>query len=113
MVDNEQIRFPKLKPAEPQGTHLLAVERQNASFKPEELSVYMHGQQYLDARESILNVLQNDPILGDKSKRYYQGRDQRFDRAMLNAKRFAELIRLVEDDLMWEYRNTRLNRMSF
>ncbi|CAO3696615.1 unnamed protein product [Umbelopsis ramanniana] len=93
MVDNERVRFPKLKPAEPQGTHLLAVERQNASFKPEELSVYMHGQQYLDARESILKILQNDPILGDKSKRYYQGRDQRFDGAMLNAKRFAELIR--------------------
>ncbi|CAO3661253.1 unnamed protein product [Umbelopsis vinacea] len=91
--DSERVHFPKLKPAEPQGSSLLAAERQTASFNPEELSVYMHGRQYLAARESILNILQNDAILGDKSQRIYQGRDERFSQAMRNAKRFAELIR--------------------
>jgi hypothetical protein len=93
--DSDRVHFPKLKPAEPQGSSLLAAERQTASFNPEELSVYMHGRQYLAARESILNILQNDAILGDKSQRIYQGRDERFSQAMRNAKRFAQLIRYV------------------
>lgn len=92
MSNSEQVRFPKLKPADPQGSDLLAAERSTATFNPEELSVYMHGREYLASRESILQILQNDPVLGDKSERIYQGRPERFYQAMRHAKRFAELM---------------------
>jgi acyl-CoA oxidase len=88
----ERARFPKLEPNGPQGHELLAAERQGASFDPQELSLYMHGREYLDARESILKILEKDTVLGDKSQRYYQARPKRFYNSMRHARRFAELI---------------------
>ncbi|KAL7317676.1 hypothetical protein PS15m_003998 [Mucor circinelloides] len=88
------VTFPKhLKPIEPQGATLLQQERANASFKSSELMEYIYGKQYLETRDRILRILQNDPILGDKSHRYYNGREFRFKKSLAAAKRMAELVR--------------------
>lgn len=88
------VTFPKhLKPIEPQGTALLQQERAHATFKSSELMEYIYGKQYLETRDRILHILQNDPVLGDKSHRYYNGRDFRFKKSLAAAKRMAELVR--------------------
>ncbi|CAM0139574.1 unnamed protein product [Umbelopsis sp. WA50703] len=118
----ERARFPKLEPNGPQGHELLAAERQGASFDPQELSLYMHGREYLDARESILKILEKDTVLGDKSQRYYQARPKRFYNSMRHARRFAELIQehkwnaeeiLIADMLIDESNQFRLHRTMF
>lgn len=88
------VTFPKhLKPIEPQGPVLLQQERDRASFSSNELMQFIYSSEYLETRNRILNILQNDPILSDKSHRYYNGRNFRFDKSLAGAKRFAELSR--------------------
>lgn len=88
------ITFPKhLKPIEPQGSSLLQQERENATFNTKDLTKYIYGEEYLQKRNQILEVLQNDPILSDKSHRYYHGREFRFKKSLAASKRLAELQR--------------------
>lgn len=88
------VKFPKqLKPIEPQGVTLLQQERERASFNSEDLMQYIYGNTYLQTRDRILDILQKDSILGDKSHRYYNGRDFRFKKSLAAAKRLAELAR--------------------
>ncbi|KAI8099421.1 uncharacterized protein BX664DRAFT_289521 [Halteromyces radiatus] len=87
-------RFPKhLKPIEPQGQVLLQQERSKANFDIKLLTEKIYGRNYLEKHNKILSILMNDPILGDKSHRYYSGRDIRFKKAMAAAKRMSELIK--------------------
>ncbi|KAG2226002.1 hypothetical protein INT45_002468 [Circinella minor] len=88
------IRFPRhLKPIEPQGTQLLDQERQTATFDSKALMVTLYGEEYLKKRDEILNILENDPVLGDKNHRYYTGRDVRFQKSLAAGKRFIELLK--------------------
>ncbi|KAI7902305.1 uncharacterized protein BX663DRAFT_455060 [Cokeromyces recurvatus] len=88
------IQFPKhLKPIEPQGSNLLQEERNKATFNSKELTKYIYGEDYIEKRNCILQILKNDPILNDKSHRYYHGREFRFKKSLAAAKRFAELVR--------------------
>ncbi|KAG1057147.1 hypothetical protein G6F43_001010 [Rhizopus delemar] len=89
------VRFPKhLKPIEPQGKRLLQQERQHATFDANDLMYHIYGKEYIERRDRILRILENDPILGDKSHRYYNGRAIRFKKSLAAAKRFAELQRI-------------------
>lgn len=99
-------QFPRhLKPIEPQGSYLLEQERKRASFDPKDITVTLYGQDYLQKRERILKIIENDPILGDKSHRYYTGRDVRFKKALAAAKRLVELTRYARgysiSDMGW------------
>ncbi|RUS16031.1 hypothetical protein BC937DRAFT_91678 [Endogone sp. FLAS-F59071] len=85
-------KFPALRPADPQGSDLLAAERARASFSAKDLGVYMYGEEWLDRFNRVLEILENDPAM-DKSKRYYSGRDERFQSALRSAKRMVELQR--------------------
>lgn len=85
-------KFPALRPADPQGSDLLAAERARASFSINDLGVYMYGEEWIDRLNRILEILENDPAM-DKSKRYYSGRDERFQSALWSAKRMVELQR--------------------
>ena len=88
------VRFPRqLKPIEPQGTQLLDQERQTATFDSKALMVTLYGEEYLKKRDEILNILENDPVLGDKNHRYYTGRDVRFQKSLAAGKRFIELLK--------------------
>lgn len=88
------VKFPKhLKPIEPQGKRLLQQERQHATFDANDLMHHIYGKEYIERRDRILHILENDPVLGDKSHRYYNGRAIRFKKSLAAAKRFAELQR--------------------
>lgn len=88
------VQFPKhLKPIEPQGPIVLKQERNKATFNSKDLTKFIYGEEYLKSRDSILQILQTDPILGDKSHRYYNGRDVRFKKSLASARRLAELTR--------------------
>ena len=88
------VRFPRqLKPIEPQGTQLLDQERQTATFDSKALMVTLYGEEYLKKRDEILNILENDPVLGDKNHRYYTGRDVRFQKSLAAGKRVIELLK--------------------
>ncbi|KAG0178969.1 hypothetical protein DFQ28_004689 [Apophysomyces sp. BC1034] len=87
-------RFPThLKPLEPQGSYLLEQERKQASFDVQALTETIYGHEYLARQEKILAILQNDPILSDKSHRYYTGRDVRFQKGLVAARRLVELAK--------------------
>lgn len=88
------VQFPKhLKPIEPQGTTLLQQERNNATFNSNDLTQFIYGNDYLKSRDRILQILRADPLLGDKSHRYYNGRDVRFKKSLAAANRLVELTR--------------------
>ncbi|KAI7883592.1 acyl-CoA oxidase [Lichtheimia hyalospora FSU 10163] len=116
-------QFPRhLKPIEPQGSYLLEQERKRASFDPKDVTLTLYGQDYLEKRERILHIIQNDPILGDKSHRYYTGRDVRFKKALAAANRLVELTRIhqwtpeefaIADFLFDESGPFRLHRSMF
>ncbi|RUP43346.1 hypothetical protein BC936DRAFT_137317 [Jimgerdemannia flammicorona] len=92
MTTAPSAKFPNLRPAEPQGSDLLAAERARASFNPYDLSVFMYGEEWIGRFNRILEILENDPAM-DKSKRYYSGRDDRFSHALWSARRMVELQR--------------------
>ncbi|KAI9307460.1 acyl-CoA dehydrogenase/oxidase C-terminal [Cunninghamella echinulata] len=115
--------FPKhLKPIEPQGQVLLQNERSRATFNSNSLKETIYGKEYLAKRDQILKLLVNDPVLGDKSKRYFTGRTDRFKRAMASARQMAGLIKsqkwtyeefLIADLLFDESGPFRLHRAMF
>ena len=93
------VRIPEgLKPSGTPGSELLRIERSKATFDSQEMSRYIHGQEFLDRQARILSILENEPAL-DKSSDFYMGRTDRFRRAMLKDKRLAQLA--VEHD--WSY----------
>ncbi|PWY97738.1 acyl-CoA oxidase [Testicularia cyperi] len=79
-----------LKPAGVSGTELLTHERSKASFDSKAMAEYIHGKEYLDAQERMVDLLTSDPVF-DKSSDYYYGRADKFRRAMLKDKRLAQL----------------------
>ncbi|KAI9321330.1 acyl-CoA dehydrogenase/oxidase [Dichotomocladium elegans] len=116
-------RFPPhLKPIEPQGSYLLEQERKKASFDPSTLKIDLYGEEYLARRDRILQILENDPVLGDKSHRYFTGRDIRFKKALEAAKRLVDLTKIhnwtpeeyaIADFLFDESGPFRLHRSMF
>ncbi|KAI8352171.1 acyl-CoA dehydrogenase/oxidase [Choanephora cucurbitarum] len=86
------VHFPThLKPLEPHSSALLALEREKASFDSNELMLHLYGKDYLAKRDRILAIMQSDPILSDKSHRYYQGRHARFKQSLAAAQRMVIL----------------------
>lgn len=91
---SEPVQFPRhLKPIEPQAPLILQQERDRATFSSEDLKNCIYGEEYLEKRDRVLQILQNDPTLGDKSHRYYNGRDFRFKKSLDASKRLHELER--------------------
>ncbi|KAI8987647.1 acyl-CoA dehydrogenase/oxidase [Mycotypha africana] len=88
------ISFPKhLKPLEPSGTVLLQEERKKATFQTAQLTNFIYGTEYLEKKNRIQSIMENDPILADKSHRYYSGRLVRFRKSLAAAKRLVELLK--------------------
>ncbi|KAF9433462.1 hypothetical protein BGZ76_009425 [Entomortierella beljakovae] len=87
------LRFPNLPPAGPQGSDLLSQERSKTTFSVNDLSVYLHGEEYLDRQQKFLELIENEPAF-DKSDRYYLGRTELFARAF---RKDAALIKLSKE----------------
>ncbi|KAL0088744.1 acyl-CoA dehydrogenase/oxidase C-terminal [Phycomyces blakesleeanus] len=117
------VQFPRhLKPLEPQGPSLLAEERANATLNVPNLTTAIYGKEYLERHDRVLSILLKDPVLSDKSHRYYTGRDVRFNKSLAASKRLAELVKIhswsaedlaIADVLFDESGPFRLHRSMF
>lgn len=90
----------ELKPSGPQGSELLAAEREKSSIPVNQLSEFLFTKEKLQRKEAILKILESEPVF-DKSQNYFSGRVERFERALARAKKLHQ-IRLdnkwTEDD---------------
>jgi len=79
-----------LKPAGPQGTELLSQERAKSNVDVKALSTFLHTQEGLDRKRTILKILQQEKVF-DKSQNYFAGRIDRFETALARAKKLRQL----------------------
>lgn len=79
-----------LIPSPPQGTDLLKAERAKSNLDVEKLSNFMFTKEVLERRDRILKILQAEKVF-DKSNNYFDGREDRFERALARAKRLRQL----------------------
>jgi acyl-CoA oxidase len=89
-MPKQQIQFPNLPVPAPGGEEILSRERSKATFDSDELARYIHGDEYLERQERLLQILQNEPLF-DKSEVYHQGRDAKFRSSMAKAKRMIQV----------------------
>ncbi|ROW05699.1 hypothetical protein VMCG_05160 [Cytospora schulzeri] len=80
----------QLKPASPQGTDILAQERGKSNVNVDQLAEFLFTKEALQRKDKILNTLSSDPVF-DKSKNYYQGREDRILQALARGKRLEQL----------------------
>ncbi|GAB5586978.1 hypothetical protein Unana1_01878 [Umbelopsis nana] len=90
--NNVPTKFPKLAPKGPAGDLVLAAERAKASFDPQELTKFMYGEEWLERFGKVLEIIENEPAF-DKSKRYYQSREDKIADGFKKDKRMVELAR--------------------
>lgn len=90
--NNVPTKFPDLQPRGPGGEALLAAERAKASFDVQTLSKYMYTEEWLTKMNRVLQVVENDPAF-DKSKRYYQSRNEKIKTGLWKDKRMIELAK--------------------
>lgn len=91
-----------LKPAGPQGTDLLARERQGSTLDTDRVAHYIYTENGLRQQERLLRILENDAVF-DKTQNYFEGRVERYKRSLRRAKRLAHLKkahRWDEEDLL-------------
>ena len=89
----------QLKPAEPQGSDILALERGRSSLQADKMALYLFGEERLRRRRDVENVLKNDPVF-DKKNNYFDGRVDKFKTALARAKRMRQLaVKYNWDDM--------------
>lgn len=79
-----------LVPAGPQGTQLLAQERGLSKLDVDKLSEFLFTREVLDKRAATLKLLQAEPVF-EKSNNYFDGRVDRFQRALARAKKLRQI----------------------
>lgn len=90
----------KLKPASPQGTDLLSQERAKSNVNVDQLAEFLFTKEALERKDRILKILSSEPVF-DKSKNYYQGREDRILQSLARGKRLEQLSQThkwTEDD---------------
>lgn len=81
-----------LKPASPQGTHLLTQERAQSSLDVDKLGDLLHTRAALDKQAEILSILQKEQVF-DKSRNHVLGRTEKIQLALARGKRLQQLKR--------------------
>ena len=79
-----------LKPSPPQGSDLLAEEREKSKVSVEKLSNFLFTKEVLERQDRILKILQAEKVF-DKSQNYFDGRVDRFKTSLARAKRLRQL----------------------
>jgi len=79
----------KLASLEPE-TSILHEERAKSDISVEKLANFLFTKETLQRQETILKILQADPVF-DKSKNYFDGRVDKFKTALARAKRLRQL----------------------
>lgn len=98
-----------LKPAGPQGSELLSMERAKSDLDIEQIKTFMFGADYLETKHKILKILQSEKVF-DKSQNYFAGRVDRFRTALARAKRLRQLA--VEHEWALEEHNIAVDLVS-
>lgn len=81
----------QLKPAAPQGPDILTDERAKSNVNVDQLAEFLFTKKTLQQREKLVKILSSDPVF-DKSKNYYQGREDKILAALGRGKRLQQLI---------------------
>ena len=79
-----------LKPSGPQGSELLAAEREKSGIPVNQLSEFLFTKKKLERKAAILKGLESEPVF-DKSQNYFSGRVEKFERALARAKKLQTL----------------------
>ena len=79
-----------LKPSDPQGSELLARERDSSDLPVDSLSKFLFTKETLQRQARILKVLEAEKVF-DKSQNYFSGRQDRFQTALARAKKLQQL----------------------
>ncbi|KAF3768130.1 acyl-coenzyme A oxidase 1 [Cryphonectria parasitica EP155] len=80
----------KLKPAAPQGTDILSGERAKSNVNVDQLADFLFTQKTLQQREELVKILSAEQVF-DKSKNYFQGREDRILGSLARGKRLQQL----------------------
>ena len=87
-----------LKPAQPDGSTLLAKERDQSDVPVEELAQHLlSNDDFLGRQERVLRVLEKDPLF-NKTKQYNLSRPERYQLGLARAKR----LRRYADQHGWD-----------
>ncbi len=79
-----------LKPSGPQGSELIAQERDASKVNVEQVATFLHTREGREKKKKVLQVLQSEKVF-DKSQNYFSGRIDRFETALARAKRMRQL----------------------
>jgi acyl-CoA oxidase len=79
-----------LKPSPPQGSDLIATEREKSQISVDKLSNFLFTKEALERQDRILAILKSEEVF-DKSQNYFHGRVDRFKVALARAKRLRQL----------------------
>lgn len=82
----------QLTPSGPQGHELLDAERAKSDIHVEKLQELLLTKDALEQRSRIIGVLKSEPVF-DKSSNYFNGRTERFERALAREKKLQLLRR--------------------
>ncbi|GAA6010966.1 hypothetical protein JCM10207_004017 [Rhodosporidiobolus poonsookiae] len=74
------------------GARLLEIERARGSFSPKDLERYLYGEEYLERRDRVLKVVENEPAF-DKSTFHYLSRGDKYRHGLRKEKRLVQLTR--------------------
>ncbi|PWA02244.1 hypothetical protein BB558_001622 [Smittium angustum] len=81
----------------------LAKERDNATFDPNLMDLFINGEAWVNTRNKILDVVRKQPEIFDMSDIYFLNREGEVEKLLKQEKRVAELIqqkKLTDDDAM-------------
>ncbi|KAK4496499.1 hypothetical protein PRZ48_012479 [Zasmidium cellare] len=79
-----------LTPSGPQGSEILAQERDGSAVNVDQLKTFLFGQEALQRKQKVLKVLQSEKVF-EKSQDYFEGRTDKFERALARAKKLRQL----------------------
>ena len=82
----------QLTPSGPQGHELLDAERAKSDIHVEKLQELLLTKDAIEQRKRILQILKSEPVF-DKSSNYFNGRMERFERALAREKKLQLLRR--------------------
>ncbi|KAB8698121.1 hypothetical protein FH972_026371 [Carpinus fangiana] len=80
----------KLKPSGPQGSELLAIERNKSNLNVKRVSEFLFTKEELLRKDRILEILNQHDVF-DKSQNYFDGRIDRFKASLARAKKLRQL----------------------
>ncbi|KIW74762.1 hypothetical protein Z517_11532 [Fonsecaea pedrosoi CBS 271.37] len=91
-----------LTPSEPQGSSSLAGERAKSTIDTDQIARFFYPEGYLERQERLLQILEADPAF-EKTSNYYDGRTERWKKALVRAKRIAalQIQHKWTDDELW------------